>query len=596
MDDDLFEDEHEDVPSQKPLKNLEVLSFLFAQWMRRPIMFGAIVVFSLLTTFIDITIPIAAGHLIDVLNKGEASESPWPAYAVFIGLAIALHASRQAMVRNEIPFSSANMADMTSEAFAKVQKFSLDWHANTFAGSVVRKITRGMWAYDTITATFWFSLLPSILVMFGLGIYMALNWVWVGVYGLSVIAFFMVANLVLAQYYIRPQNLRANAKDSELGGALADAMTGIATVKSFGSEAREHTRFYNLAWDWRAEAKKNWTRFVNTWLLQNACVVALQAGLVGFLILLWQKGNASAGDVVFAITAFMLMSGYMRRFGEEVQNVQRSLDEIQDIAAYNQTPEQIKDKPKAPKFKPVSGRIEFKNVDFGYEGQETLLYEGFNLSIEPGEKVALVGPTGSGKSTFVKLVQRLYDINNGHVEIDGQDVRDVTQASLRRHIALVPQDPVLFHRSIEENIAYGRPKADHKAIVEAAERARAHDFIMNLPKGYKTLVGERGVKLSGGERQRVAIARAILSNAPILIFDEATSSLDNETERQVQEAMAEVTQGKTAIIIAHRLSTIRDADRILVFDQGRIVEQGTHDELTGREDGLYARLAALANS
>jgi ATP-binding cassette subfamily B protein len=260
--------------------------------------------------------------------------------------------------------------------------------------------------------------------------------------------------------------------------------------------------------------------------------------------------------------------------------------------------EQIADGPGAPAFKPGLGRrgrgeIVFDRVRFTYGGQERPLYEDFTLTIPAGEKVALVGPTGSGKSTFVKLVQRLYDVDSGAIRIDGQDVRGVTQESLRAHIALVPQDPALFHRTIAENIAYARPEASHEEIVQAAERARAHAFIERLPLGYKTLVGERGVKLSGGERQRVAIARAILADAPILIFDEATSSLDNETERDVQAAMEDVTAGKTAIVIAHRLSTIRDADRILVFENGRIVQQGGHDELA-EADGVYARLAALA--
>src|SRR5690606_31766671 len=216
-----------------------------------------------------------------------------------------------------------------------------------------------------------------------------------------------------------------------------------------------------------------------------------------------------------------------------------------------------------------------------------------SLEIAAGETVALVGPTGSGKSTFVKLVQRLYDVNGGAIRIDGQDVREVTQASLRQSIALVPQDPALFHRSLRENIAYARPNASREEVIDAAKRARAHEFLEKLPQGYETGVGERGVKLSGGERQRVALAPAFLADAPILFLDEATSSLAVETERQVQAAMAELKQGRTTIVIAHRLSTIREADRILVFNQGRIVEQGKHADLISAH-GLYAKLNALS--
>jgi len=237
--------------------------------------------------------------------------------------------------------------------------------------------------------------------------------------------------------------------------------------------------------------------------------------------------------------------------------------------------------------------VAFDHVTFGYGDGNEPLYRDFSLVIAPGERVALVGPTGAGKSTFVKLIQRLYDLQGGRILVDGQDVAKVSQATLRRAIAVVPQDPALFHRTIAENIGYARPDATREEIALAARRARAHDFIAALPRGYDTLVGERGVKLSGGERQRVAIARAFLADAPILVLDEATSSLDVETERHVQAAMEELMAGRTTIVIAHRLSTIRHADRILVFEHGQLVEEGRHADLVARA-GAYARLHAVA--
>jgi ATP-binding cassette subfamily B protein len=236
------------------------------------------------------------------------------------------------------------------------------------------------------------------------------------------------------------------------------------------------------------------------------------------------------------------------------------------------------------------GRIVFEDVTFHYGGHRTPLFNHLSVDISAGERVGLVGRSGSGKTTFVKLVQRLYDVTGGRILIGGQDIAKATQHSLRSRIAIVQQDPILFHRSLADNIAYGRPDAGMAAIGEAARLANAHDFIMRLPNGYGTLVGERGVKLSGGERQRVALARAFLADAPVLILDEATSSLDSESEALIQQAMERLMKGRTSIVIAHRLSTVRSLDRILVFDRGEIVEQGTHAALAARTGGIYRAL------
>jgi ATP-binding cassette subfamily B protein len=293
--------------------------------------------------------------------------------------------------------------------------------------------------------------------------------------------------------------------------------------------------------------------------------------------------------VAFVITSFLIMTGYMRNIGDNIRMAQKALADVEDVARFATLEPQVADVADAPPFGGESGEIVFDHVTFRYKSAETPIYDAFSLRIAPGERLALVGPTGSGKSTFVKLVQRLYDVQGGRVVIDGQDVARVAQGSLRRGIAVVPQDPALFHRTIAENIAYARPDATPDEVMLAARRARAHDFITRLPKGYETLVGERGVKLSGGERQRVGLARALLAGPRLLVLDEATSALDGRTEAAIQATLRKVRQGRTTLVIAHRLSTIADADEILVLRRGRIVERGRHAELIGH-NGEYAAL------
>ncbi|MFD1190633.1 ABC transporter ATP-binding protein [Phenylobacterium conjunctum] len=587
-----YEDAEE--PQTRILTNRQVLGFITAFWLRRKGLLAGTVGFSIIATGFDLATPWAAGKLVDALAKGpQAADLAWTAWAVFVGVYFAFSVTRNVAPRFWIPLAAQNMREMTDEGFAKVQGFSADWHANTFAGATVRRLSRAMWGYDVVSDAFVMWLGPAFLVLIGLAVMMILRWPMVGTFAGLVVALYIASNLFLTSTYVRPLNQKAVGFDSRIGGALADAVTSNPTVRAFGAEDREETRIAGVTRAWAQAAARSWVAGTNVWLAQNLILVVLQAGLTGLLIHLWTKGEASAGDVAFAITSFMLMSGYLRNIGDQIRMTQKGLVDVEDVARYAGMSPQVADRPGAPALTSQLGEIVFDQVDFGYQAAEAQLYRDFSLTIRPGERVALVGATGAGKSTFVKLIQRLYDLDGGRILIDGQDIASVTQQSLRRAIALVPQDPALFHRTIAENIAYARPDATPDEIELAARRARAHEFIVKLPKGYETLVGERGVKLSGGERQRVAIARAFLADAPILVLDEATSSLDVETEREVQGAMEALMAGRTTIVIAHRLSTIRHADRILVFEQGRVVEEGRHNELVDR-GGAYARLHAVA--
>src|SRR5213075_2354207 len=353
--------------------------------------------------------------------------------------------------------------------------------------------------------------------------------------------------LAFSMNYIAPAARVSNAWDTKVGGTLADALTCNAVVKSFGAEAREDARLAGVIGRWRMRVRRTWYRYNYTSTAQRA-------------VLLWIAGRATPGDVTYVLTSYYIIHAYLRDVGMHINNLQRSVNDMEELVAIHGEPIGIADAPDANPIDIQGGRIVFDDVTFHYGGHRAPLYDGLSVEIRAGERVGLVGRSGSGKTTFVKLVQRLYDVSGGKILIDGQDIAKATQHSLRSQIAIVQQEPILFHRTLAENIAYGRPGAGMAAVEQAARLANAHDFILRLPKGYGTLVGERGVKLSGGERQRVALARAFLADAPVLILDEATSSLDSESEALIQQAMERLMKGRTSIVIAHRLSTVRSLD------------------------------------
>lgn len=572
-----------------------VLAYAAGHWSRRKLMVARVAGAILLATLADVFIPFFSGRLVDALLLADTARevalaNALQAFGIMVGLGAAMVTLRHYGWLGVIPLSLGMMTDIAQETFARVQRFSTDWHANSFSGSVMRKVTRGMWAVDQLNDTLLLALLPSAFVLVATTVLLAVQWPLMGLIVALGAAAYVAMTVTLAVFYIAPASRLSNAWDTRIGGTLADALGCNAVVKAYGGEDREDARLAQVLARWSRRSARTWFRHTLAGTGQHVVLLLVRTLLAGAGLWLWWVGRATPGDVTYLLTTYFVVHGYLRDVGMHVHNLQRSVNEMDELVELHATPIGIEDRPDAVPARITAGEVRFENVGFHYGAHETPLYRDLSVTIRAGERVGLVGHSGSGKTTFVKLIQRLYDVTGGCILIDGQDVAGVTQQSLRSKIAIVPQEPVLFHRTLAENIGYGRPGASQAEIERAARLANAHDFIARLPKGYQTLVGERGVKLSGGERQRIALARAFLVDAPILILDEATSSLDSESEQLIQRAVERLLKGRTAIVIAHRLSTVRALDRILVFDQGRIVEDGPHGELMGRPSGRYRHL------
>ena len=567
----------------------DVFAFSWRHWSRRPITLALLGLGIGGKVLAEICGPVFIGKMIDALTAVDY-EAALFALGVILALRllfVVLHSAGDYVWTH---LAIRILREICADAFARVQRYGAEWHANTFAGSTVRKITRGFWAFDHLGDSFYFHLLPSAVVVLGVLATMTFRWPeMAAMFALGCVIYCWVS-IHLTMAYFAPKRRVAVEYDTELGGALADSITCNALVKSSGAEVREDQRLGGVLDSWHRTHIRCWRAAIDTGVAQSVTMLIIQAILLSVSLWLWQQGRASAGDVAYVLTSFMLVNGYLRDVGQHIREAQHAVNDIEDVVEYAMTAPEVLDRPDAGELDVFKGEIRFDGVTFAYPKSGEPVFDDLNLVIEPGEKVALVGHSGSGKSTFVKLLQRLYDLKNGRIVIDGQDISSVTQSSLRQSMALVPQEPVLFHRSLAENIAYGRPGADLQAIQSAARMAEADGFVQELADGYDTLVGERGVKLSGGERQRVAIARAILADLPILILDEATSSLDSISELSIQRALDRLMKDRTTLVIAHRLSTVRQVDRILVFEKGRIVEEGTHDALLDHEGGRYRRL------
>ncbi|MFA5747802.1 MAG: ABC transporter ATP-binding protein [Candidatus Absconditabacterales bacterium] len=473
------------------------------------------------------------------------------------------------------------------QSFNYVHRHSYRFFSNSFTGALIKKINKLVGAYDRMTDIFVYDIsnivFNSIFVLIIVGLQ--------NIY-FSIIFFVWMIIFITVQYFLYKRNypyeIQANLLDSEISGALSDTITNNFNIKTFASLPREY-KFFDKIITLRKE--KNKIRFVRAILIRTftgLMMVALEFAIFYMAIKLRNHGLVTVGlFVLLQIYIFRLMD-QLWNIGNVFRYVYQSFSESAEMIEILDEPHEVVDKTTS-EINVSQGKIDFQNVDFAYTVGKKI-FDGLSLQIHPKEKLAIVGSSGGGKTTIIKLLFRFFDIQSGKILIDGQDISNFTQDSLRQSISMVPQDPVLFHRTIKENIAYGNPDASEEEILRASKMAKCHEFIMKLKYGYDTLVGERGIKLSGGERQRVAIARAMLENTKILVLDEATSSLDSHSEKLIQEAMDQVMKNKTTIIIAHRLSTIMKVDRIIVMENGKIIETGTHAQLLNQESGIYKKL------
>ena len=488
-------------------------------------------------------------------------------------------------------FETAMQRDLYARCFSKLTNQTLFFHSNKFGGSLVSQTNKLVGAVESFWDTIIWSVLPLVISLVG-SIIVLSTLLWQ--YALFLLIFSIVFSIVV--YYGSKPMAKLTKKEAKssnkLNGQLADVISNVLAVKSSGAEATEQKFFTKTVNSWRDSSLDVMRGFLKVSTIYSSINMVIKIGAIAFAVYAAQNNLVSVASVYLIITYTGSVAHELWNMNGIMRNYNRIIGNANDMVEILQTPTTLIDKSDS-KLKVTNGEISMDKIIFTHdEGQGDTLFHDFSLEIKPGEKIGLVGASGSGKTTLTKLLLRFADIDSGKITIDGQDISEVTQASLRAKIAYVPQEPLLFHRSVRENIAYGRPDATDAEIEEAAKKAGAYDFIVGLKDGFDTMVGERGIKLSGGQRQRVAIARAILKDAPILVLDEATSALDSESEALIQKSLKTLMENRTSIVIAHRLSTIAKLDRIIVLKNGKIVEDGSHDELINKKRGVYAKLWA----
>ncbi|WP_299785858.1 ABC transporter ATP-binding protein/permease [uncultured Marivita sp.] len=557
-------------------------------WVKRRVVIALVCLVT--AKIVNVLAPLLFGRAVDALS-GEVSDLMLGG----IGLTLAYGMARLMNVgfqqlRDGVfaKVGQRALRTLALETFTHIHRLSMRYHITRKTGGLSRIIERGVKGVDFLLRFMLFSVGPLILE---LALVMGFLWFLLDVRYMGVV---MVTIVIYVWFTFKVTEWRVrlrremNAQDTDANQKAIDSLLNFETVKYFGAETREADRYDTSMRAYEGAAVKTATSLA---FLNFGQSLIITAGLVTVMVMAAlgvQNGTLTVGDFVM-VNAYMIQITMPLNFlGTVYREIRQALVDMGEMFDLLEQPQEVSDKPNAPDLHVTQGAVRFDDVKFGYDPKRPIL-KGVSLEVGAGQNVALVGPSGSGKSTIGRLLFRFYDVSGGSVKIDGQDVRDVTQDSLHDAIGVVPQDTVLFNDTIRYNIAYGRADASEDEIIAAARAAQIHDFILSLPEGYDTMVGERGLKLSGGEKQRVGIARTLLKNPPILILDEATSALDSETESSIQGALKLAGEGRTVITIAHRLSTIADADRIVVLENGRVVEEGTHDSLLARQ-GRYAAL------
>jgi ATP-binding cassette subfamily B protein len=561
-------------------------------WVKRRVVLAMVILFT--AKLIAVTTPLFYKQAVDALAPEAASAATFLGFGA-VGLTLSYGIARLMNVgfqqlRDVVftPVGQRALRQLALETFTHIHRLSMRYHIMRKTGGLSRIIERGVKGVEFLLRFLLFSIGPLILELLMIAVILFFLFdVWYLAVVFVTISLYILFTFKVTEWRVKIRKIM-NEQDTDANQKAIDSLLNFETVKYFGAEKWEADRYDAAMAEYqKAAIKTNYSlaflNFGQSVLITSGLVAVMVMAAIGV-----QNGTLTVGDFVM-VNAYMIQITMPLNFlGTVYREIRQALIDMGDMFDLLEQPAEVQDKPNAPALDVNGGRVTLENLAFGYDAARPIL-KGINLDVAPGQTVAIVGSSGSGKSTIGRLLFRFYDVNGGALKIDGQDLRDVTQESLHAQIGVVPQDTVLFNDTIHYNIAYGRPGASEADIIAAAKAAKIHDFIVSLPNGYQTGVGERGLKLSGGEKQRVGIARTLLKNPPILLLDEATSALDTQTEMEIQAELKSMGQGRTVITIAHRLSTIADADQIVVLEDGVIVEQGKHDELLAKA-GRYAHL------